>query len=190
MSQVNYQATYKYLIVYILEMILWIRPCPGTRKCHSWRECSWRYAHNFLLLFQFSDVLYFCNNALGLAEVRLGKRNGHVTWTEDSRPSFSLFTLSANSFTFPTEPVRKNSSENHTKRCFSVLWQRECHVAGSCSLCCPGLQMHAAKAPAWPRRKPPPWPFEGHYSGILTISNWLCGGLFIKGNILGLWYDC
>lgn len=124
MSQVNYQATYKYLIVYILEMILWIRPCPGTRKCHPWRECSWRYAHNFLLLFQFSDVLYFCNNALGLAEVRLGKRNGHVPWTEDSRPSFSLFTLSANSFTFPTEPARKNSSENHTKRCFPFLWQR------------------------------------------------------------------
>lgn len=110
-----------------MDMALPRHEAADKRKCHPWRECSWRYAHNFLLLFQFSDVLYFCNNALGLAEVRLGKRNGNVTWTEDSRPSFSLFTLSANSFTFPTESARKNSSENHTKSCFSFLWQRVPH---------------------------------------------------------------
>lgn len=161
------------------------------RKCHPWRECSWRYAHNFLLLFQFSDVLYFCNNALGLAEVRLGKRNGNVTWTEDSRPSFSLFTLSANSFTFPTESARKNSSENHTKSCFSFLWQRECHMAGSCKPLLPWATDARCQGPGLALGESLSlWPFEGHYSSILTIINWIRGVLFIKGNILGLWCDC
>lgn len=107
MSQVNYQATYKYFIVYMLEIVPWIRAGPDVKQqikgmafdqtfsiiiaddislkakdtqqpCHPWREYGWRYAHNFLL-FQFSDVLYLCNNSLGLAEVRLHKRNGNVT---------------------------------------------------------------------------------------------------------------
>lgn len=32
MSQVNYQATYKSLLVYILEMVLWIWPCPDKKQ--------------------------------------------------------------------------------------------------------------------------------------------------------------
>lgn len=47
--------------------------------CNPWREWSWRYAHDFLLLFLFSDVLHLCNSALGLAEVRLGKTTGNIT---------------------------------------------------------------------------------------------------------------
>lgn len=120
-----------------------------TQLCHPWRKRSWRYAHNFLL-FQLPGVLWLCNNTLGLAEVRLGKEMEmwQFNWRQNSFRSFSLFSLSANSFTFPIESARKTSSENHTKGCFLFITESVTWLALT-SLCCPGCRGAGAKATAW-----------------------------------------
>lgn len=125
-------------------------------------------------MFQFSDVLYLCNNSLGLAEVRLHKRNGNVTdeqKTEQLQTQLLFFPPLANSFTFPTESARKNSSENHTKRCFSFLLERLSHgwlMQASAAL---GYRCTVTKACLALGESLPHELFEGHYNRVLTISN-------------------
>lgn len=70
--------------------------------------------------------------------------------TEWSQIQFLSLSLSANSFTFPTELARKNSSENYTKRCFSFWLQRVSHGWLTPAFAALGWRCTVTKAPGWP----------------------------------------
>lgn len=97
-----------------------------------------------------SDVLCLCDNASGLAKVTRSQRKGNEERNRGQnsfRPSFSVFSLSAKSFTFPIELGRKNSSESHTKRCFSFYSRETVSWLAPTNLGCPELEMHCDQGP-------------------------------------------
>lgn len=171
MSQIHDQAAYGYLMVcgtwlhghrpcpgakqqrkgtgiwpYIFHCHHWLHFSEGTHLCHPWRGCSRRYAHIFLPIL-FSDVLYILVIKLW---VRQRWEWGIKQNTEWSQIQFLSLSLSANSFTFPTELARKNSSENYTKRCFSFWLQRVSHGWLTPAFAALGWRCTVTKAPGWP----------------------------------------
>lgn len=144
MPQIHDEAAYSSFTVGVREMALWIQALSeheavDKRNWHlatyfqmsslttllkrhpylsSLKTMQWKVCTLFFLSILFSHVLYLGDNTLGSPEVRMGNKTNEQK-TERSRIQFLSLSLSANSFTFPIELARKNSSENYTKRCFS-----------------------------------------------------------------------